>query len=594
LKECQTVIAIQDIVRKLRIDLQREPAYSRIIFEHLLSLSVNNKQADEELVRFLDDPHLNTRGAGNYFRTVKHFITRGADLAERFALLGNVTTALELGRVPGDELSQIIKELFDKVISGGVVRQQNVNFLAAFYREMWDAIGRSNVYQYENLDEEVIDTWLGLLGNLNTADSVLFAKDVILATQDRSSTSCSWVPFFITKWLNFSETVRHKATGDYISRLLNYFTPDTASHYIISVTNSLASSRKRHLLEIWQDHLRRLDNIPSLVSSSVWSNAPVVTPTSTSCFTSQQQIILRLWILRTFSEYLPEGPLWRQVARATDYPVSRLLRYYKHSMNKINVNGLLNSLIQEIRSLDIPPSGLLMLAVDFTPGKRMTKATRRTMKTLESSGVSIIDVFSHGNAYNAMVPHLFSDFEKVVRQINVTSPSFVENIIHIAQTGDSQSVWTLIRLFRCHTPLKIALSRSWRPIPDPSEKVLVRYYPDTRTSECPDPHAALDMVHVVALSIASSKQLSARRAYGLIQWLYRFLVKHGAPVKPALVRAMYHVGVVRYRREGLRIPQMQYSYIFDLVRDIEGPEVLDIMVPRIGRLASATSQLESQ
>ncbi|KAF7593498.1 hypothetical protein BBP40_011409 [Aspergillus hancockii] len=590
LKDCQTVVAIQDVVRKLGIDLQREPAYGRLIFKHLLSSSIKNKQATEELIKFLDDPHMNTRCAGNYFSIVKHFISRGADLAERSAILSSVTTALELGRVPGDELSQILTTLSIKVVGSGAVRQRNAKLLVAFYREMWDAIGRCNIYQYEDLDEEVIDTWLGLLGELNTHDSVHFAKDMILATQHQDSTSCSWTPFFITKWLNLSETFRHKATGDYISRLLNHFTPDAASHYLISVTNLLASSRKRHLLETWQDHLRRLNNIPNLVSSSVWGAAPVATSTSISCLSPQQQIILRLWVLRTFSECLPEGPLWRQAVRATDYPVSRLFYHYKHSVSElVNADDSLGCLMQAIHDLDIPPSGLLMLAVDFRTGKRMTKATRRTLNRLESSGVSLIDVFSHGNTYNAMIPHLFSEFEKAIRQVNVTSPSFVEDSIHIARTGDSQSVWTLIRLLRCHTPLKIALSRSWQPIPDPSEKAVVRYYPDTRTSEYPDPHAALDMVHVLALSIASSKQLSPRRAYGLIQWLYRFLVKHGAPVKPALVRAMYHVGVVRYRREGLRIPQKQYAYIFDLVQEIEGPEVLDIMVPRIGQPVLATS-----
>ncbi|KAB8262668.1 hypothetical protein BDV32DRAFT_17253 [Aspergillus pseudonomiae] len=587
LKDCQTITAIKDVVRKLRIDLQQEPAYSRLIFEHLLSQSINHTCATDGLIEFLDDPHLNTRGAGNYLCTVEHFVSRGADLSKRSVLLGNVTTALELGRVPENELCQIIRVLFERVIGDDVVRQRDARILTAYYRRMWDAIGRCNIYEYENLDTETIETWLEGLEKMDMYDSFILARDIISATQDRS-----WAPLFITRFLKFS--LDHKTDGDYISGLLNCFTPDEASLCIISVTELLAASRKQHLFEMWQDHLRRLQNIPGLVSSSAWSDMPVTTSLSTSCLTQEQRIILRLWVLRTFSEYLPEGPLWRHVVRATDYPVSRLLSLYKSRVDNFNAESFLSSLVGGIHDLGIPPSGLLMLSVHLTTGKRMTKATRRTLNRLESSNVSLLDIFANGDAYRKTVPHLFSDFERLVRQINVTSPSFLENSIQIASTGDSQNVWTLIRLLRCHTPLKIALSRSWGPVPDASQKALVRYYPEARTSECPDPHAALDMVHLIAISIASSKQLSARRAYGLIQWLYRFLVKHGAPVKPSLVRAMYHVGVVRYRREGLRLSSMQYAYILDLVEEVEGPEVLDIMVPRVGQSDSYASQLELQ
>ncbi|KAE8367827.1 hypothetical protein BDV27DRAFT_169097 [Aspergillus caelatus] len=583
LKDCQTITAIKDVVRKLRIDLQQEPAHSRSIFEHLLS----HKCATDELVRFLDDPHLNTRGAGNYLCTVEHFVSCGADLSKRSALLGSVTTALELGRIPENELCQIIKVLRERVIDGAVVKQRDARILTAYYRGMWDAIGRCNIYEYENLDKETIETWLEGLEKMELYGSFVLAKDIISATQDHY-----WASLFITRFLKFS--FDHKPDGDYISRLLSCFTSDKASLCIIAVTELLASSRKQRLFEIWQDHLRRLPNIPSLVSSSAWSELRVTPSPSTSCLTQEQRIILRLWVLRTFSEYLPEGPLWRQVVRATDYPVSRLLSLYKSRVDRVNTESFLSSLVGGIRDLGIPPTGLLMLTVHLKTGKRMTKATRRTLNRLESSNVSLLDIFANGDAYRKTVPHLFSDFERLVRQINVTSPSFVENSIHIASTGDSQNVWTLIRLLRCHTPLKIALSRSWGPIPDPSQKALVRYYPEARTSECPDPHAALDLLHLIAISIASSKQLSARRAYGLIQWLYRFLVKHGAPVKPSLVRAMYHVGVVRYRREGLRLSSMQYAYILDVVEEVEGPEVLDIMVPRVGQSDSSTSQLELQ
>ncbi|KAE8388106.1 hypothetical protein BDV23DRAFT_117710 [Aspergillus alliaceus] len=593
LKNCQTVIAIQDVVRKLQLDLQRQPAYSRLIFEHLLSQMANHRWAFDELVKFLDDPHLNTWGAGNYLCTVNRFVFHQGDLARWSAPLGSVTTALQLGRVPEDEICQIIEALFDRVVGSGKVKQRVARRLVAFYRKMWDAIGWCSISEYEDLDKKIIETWLGRLEKMGTHDSFLLARDILIATQGQDSAIRSRAPLFVAQLLESSESLRHESDADHITTLLSHLKPDAASSCIITVTESLVSAGKQHLLEPWKDHLRRLHytKICDIASSPLWHNIPVASSPSTSFLTQQQQIILRLWVLRIFNVCLPGGPVWRKIAKASDDPIIRLLTLYQNNVDEINMGSLLSSLREGVHNLGMPPSGILILAVDAKKGKRMTKATRSTLTRLESSSIPLLDLFANADDYNKMVRHLFSDFEKLVRQINVTSPLFVESSIHIASTGDIQSVMTLIRILRSHTPLKLALSKSWDPILEPSKK---DDYPEQSTSEYPDPRAAVDMIHLIALSIASSKKLSARTAYGLIRWFYCFLVKYGAPVKPTLVRAIYHAGVVRYRREDKNIPRAQYKYILDLVREIEGPEVLDTLVSRIGQSGSATSQLELQ
>ena len=48
---------------------------------------------------------------------------------------------------------------------------------------------------------------------------------------------------------------------------------------------------------------------------------------------------------------------------------------------------------------------------------------------------------------------------------------------------------------------------------------------------------------------------------------------HHAPVKPALVRAMYHAGIIRYQREGRRVAPTRFLYILELVKEFEDPHV---------------------
>ncbi|THC92477.1 hypothetical protein EYZ11_008068 [Aspergillus tanneri] len=184
----------------------------------------------------------------------------------------------------------------------------------------------------------------------------------------------------------------------------------------------------------------------------------------------------------------------------------------------------------------------------------------------------------------------------MVRQIDITSPSFIDHMVDIARNGDSKRVWTLIRLIRCHTPLKIALSKAWHGIPEPSKRALVRYYPEARSADCPDPHAALEMIHSLAISLSCSKNLSPRRAYSLIHWLYVFLLKHGAPVKPVIVRAMYHAGVIRYRQEGLHVSRTQYTYIMDCVKKAEDPQLVAVLTggSQVGITHQGSNQLEDE
>lgn len=585
-----SVTAIGIFVRQLNFDLQREPTYSRLILKHLLPRSVYNEVAMKKVVEFLDDPYLNARGAGNYLCALKQTLSTAAIFGQQ-PVFDAVIRSLELGLLHPNELQDIIKTISNvKLKRSHGFTARNSRFLIRFHREMWDAIGRCDVYRHKDLSKDLVDAWLSILCERKTYDDVILAKDMLLATQDPSSADSQWVPILIARWLKVSAESRRSINRHYLKELLGYFHPTATSEIIIRTTEYLVSTKTGYLLE-WQCCLSELDKITSVVSSQTWVDVRAQHTTESLGSTQEMnftlsfrhQILLRIWALRTLSKSLPRRPLWRRDP-VTDSPITHLLTIYESTLDKGGREALLSSLMKEIHALGIPSSGLLMSVLELKAAKRMTRAQRRTLEKLETTKVSFAEMFSDIHAYNATKTHFFSVYEKMARQIDITDPSFVKHAIEIARDGNIQRIWTLIRLFRCHTPLKIAISSFWPSAPDPSEKALVRYYPEPRTALCPDPHLAVEMIHLFAVSLACSRNISPRRAYALVHWLYHFLVKHNAHVKPSLVRAMYHAGVLRFRRAGLNVAQTQYAYILDRVKEIETPEMVQALMepPRVG------------
>ncbi|OJJ77840.1 hypothetical protein ASPBRDRAFT_25465 [Aspergillus brasiliensis CBS 101740] len=595
LRECRTVEAVKRVVRQLDVDLLREPGYSRLIFDHLLSCYRRGVSGVDELISFLDDPQLNIRGARNYLTAVEYIASRGIRHGKWHPLFDNVVQALELGLVPPEELCAIIEAVAKVAPAKSDRKRQFPDTVTAMYQAMWDAIGRCDIYGHGDLDEGIVDAWLGALWERNVCEDLLLAKSILLAAQRLESVCWSWATLFITRWLESPKKLRVGTGEVYASDILSRFKPDLATTAVISTTEFLATNKK-DLLSRWHSCLSQTKDIPQLVSSKAWLDVRSQRSTTESSLPLQHQIILRIWALRTLSKGLAEGPLWRKGVRATDVPIRRLIGLYESINKDVSSDDLLSSLMKGIHDLGLPANGLLILAADLKARNSLTKATRRTLTNMEQSpNASFADIFANLNAYNTTAPHFFTKFEKMTRQIDITSPDFISHGLDLARTGDTRSVWTLIRLLRSHTPLKIALAKSWIPIPDASEKALVRYYPEPRTSDCPDPHAALEMIHLLAVSLACSKRLSPRRSYSLVHWLYVFLVKHNAPVKPAIARALYHAGVERFRREGLRVSLTQYAYVYDVVEEVEGSDVVDALIepPRIGHRFSGSEEQES-
>lgn len=581
------------MTRRLGIDLQRDPQCSRQIFDKLLARS---KAEDlKQAVNFLDDPFLNTRGSGNYIAAVE-FVQTKTKRSNRTAVLNSVSRALELGLVPTHEICLIVKALPKMVVERKkTLAEWDHKALLKHYRTMWKVIGRCNILGYRDLDKEIVDAWLGELLSIR---SFRFAEEIIVATHEASSDSY-WPSTFIMAWLETREGLDSTQPLLHPASMLDNLDADCATRCIVDVTESLAFSKREkqdrtELLEQWRDCMLNLSNASAIASSHLWTDLPSAyldTSRATSAVGRlvEQQIVLRLWALRSLSRSL--GPLYNQSHRATDRPILSLLGLYETATHQAE-GSFLADFLRGIHSLDLPCNNLLLLAVDVKMRKITTKSTRKTLELLETSQTTLSDLWTNPAAYKGIRILFYGTFEQMFRRLDLTSPASVEECLRLARVGDSESVWSVLRLLRNHTPFKICLHKAWTPIPHPDERALVRYHPGPRDNQCPDPHAAVDFIHQLAVTFSCCRQLTPSRSFHLIHWLYDYLRRHGGPVYPSLVRAMYHAGVVRYRREGRRVSPTQYEYILWIVGKFEGPEVVRELTaaPRIGESGSGRCQ----
>lgn len=577
------------MVSLLDIKLLESPELSQRIFKRILSHTFDTRAAVADVVTFLDDLSLNTREAENYAIAVQHLATQGANQHTWNAILGAVNRALTIGLVSSRQISSIVKSLSGTQIKLGRWGKHDPAILLGYYRDLWVSIGRCDVFGHRHLPTGVSNVFLEALLKIGRHDGTLsLARDIIFATHGTHSKRRFWVPRFIIQWLELSMESTPQSS-DYVNELLGHFSRRVVTGHLVSVTEALASlatKEKTALLERWRDCLFKIQSIPNLCESGAWydlrplggleSNNAM--DESTSKFSQSHQVLLRLWVLRHLRVAIAGCKHWKW--QPTDMPMSYLLDFYYHMNNKSGTEHFLTLLTKGIRELNVPRSGLLLSAVQLKTEETMSKTSRKCLESLESSETSIMHFFSDTHAYNATIKYFPLDYDNLLREIDITSEAFIKNSVELATTGDSKNLWVILRLLRSHTPLKISLSMAGLPRADPRQKALIRWYPELSSPGFPDPRLALEVVNSIAVAFSCSNNVSPRRAFGLVHWIYCFLRRNNAPVEPVFVRAMYHAGIVRYRKAGMKLVPQRFNYILDIVQRFEDPAVVrSVFVP---------------
>nr|OQO21799.1 hypothetical protein B0A51_10710 [Rachicladosporium sp. CCFEE 5018] len=79
-----------------------------------------------------------------------------------------------------------------------------------------------------------------------------------------------------------------------------------------------------------------------------------------------------------------------------------------------------------------------------------------------------------------------------------------------------------------------------------------------------------DAIRLLAHELSRSETLNARTALRRVWMCYRYLRDRGAHMSLLMSRALVHVGIVRFFREGRVVPQMRIDWVLKTVEEVEG------------------------
>ncbi|KIW78441.1 hypothetical protein Z517_08277 [Fonsecaea pedrosoi CBS 271.37] len=92
----------------------------------------------------------------------------------------------------------------------------------------------------------------------------------------------------------------------------------------------------------------------------------------------------------------------------------------------------------------------------------------------------------------------------------------------------------------------------------------------------PSRDEVIDLIGHLALSFATSNVATPRAALRRVYWCYLFLRRYGAPVSPAISRALWHVGVTRYGDQGTSATLLKWILL--QVKQVEGENVANLLL----------------
>ncbi|KAK2800966.1 hypothetical protein FQN50_007941 [Emmonsiellopsis sp. PD_5] len=574
----------------------RDPSLvSRTIFSYILENWFRRGQRRCNVVdlhAFLDNPSLNIPGSENYLLLINHLVRRYGGEGLISAHFRFLRQAISLGLVSVDEIVKILKIMPSIKTEAGTLKSSNREKLVALYRQIWHGLQSSSVLGLQDLGKDILGSWandhLELAGqlNLDQAADVILCHLVLTAVPDPASGNTG-----------VADEDRREALLTWIQSHIEMSHPDIALKHIMDVTTALIFSphynkRGSELFATWCWVLRRLESESVLRSTSSLLNfeadsTSIASRINNDEFHSCQRYmrILQLWVVAVLGSRRSSYKL-RAYRRKRVFN-SLLVRLDKESGRARGTDILthLHLLLQDLVIRGLPAADFVLrtaASVEFYKGQRkfqikdhvdnyLGPELKQIFSNPTRTPLTLDDVLTNYFMYTRRRSSTFSVFESLARKTDVTSPRFLEQIISYTNSGTVPRS-TIIHLLRHHTPLKIALSRSWRqqlpPTPTPRP-------PGLDPCLFPDPFASLRMLHTLALVFACLPKLSPMNSWRLTRWVYRYIVHHSGPVEPVLARALYQAGVVRFREAKQPVPIDRFLFIMDMIRSAEGREVAD-------------------
>lgn len=621
LQEASTVDDVRTIVAELDINLDERPALSQMVFNHVL----NTCHHATDIHAFLSDRSLNTPEAWNFATLMGYLVEHGAqmdDVEAHIELLRRI-----LASISCDELATVVRLIPDiKVDGDNTLEKENPERLGSFLATLWKRTARCRKLRAKyrgNMD--FFNAWLDtILTRRPTVSSLSVAKNII-STQQKNSPLRYFTLYILQQlklardnshvpmWSSGSKAyaspdvpvLRYLRKVDSVGKLLSR---ESFAMCLTDVTEALLVAPGR-LSEVTQNHesyliwafiLQRIKCAPELLSMTEIHTDFKRQRMVDNCAPSrsmEQRCVLRLWLVTNLGRCTVLSKKWRDQRRSTfaalfDYLESSSLQdgdaltHSVHLLQELKSEGLANT-----RDVTTAAAKLeFRRTVDDKTGS-LSSRIDRLHRLIEDGYLTSMKLLTRGYSKDVNYgPNMW--FYELAQSVDITAREFLDEIM---QYMDEQAPRRAILrgMLSYHLGAKIALSLAHN-VPGGSSSSIEEGSDDMPPTQAfrksndsptgswsadgrftPDPAACLQTFHTLALIYAFSSNLHTEGAWRRSYWCYKFLKQHRAPICPLVVRSLYYAGIVRYRKEGKKVPPEKFQFILRLAERVEGPAAAD-------------------
>jgi hypothetical protein len=368
---------------------------------------------------------------------------------------------------------------------------------------------------------------------------------------------------------------------------LRHLNPDIATEYVVLITERLTFAKRgdptrSHALRVLRNCLLHVDR-PTILSSKAWSELKEDGSLGAS---KGLRVALRMWTwiaLSTTPHRRLARPRSDHIHQKSVYAAGMsILKLFDNVTTSIvwqfhgNRTELLPKLVAGLQQLDVPSNQVLKKVYTLLSRREITNhLTVQSFQKLEEGRMTLEQAALQPHVFNSTKNYLLSSHLRVIQNVDVTSPDFIDNMVEMIEK-DNSKIRDMIFLISLHTPLQIALAmagtRNAGHIPNTKRVRGILRLESKGKQLYLEPNACVSFIHLLASSIAISDKVSPRAGFNLVTYLYYYLISHNGPVEPNFVRAMYHCGITRFIQSGLRVSGVQEDYIMKVVQQHEEPE----------------------
>ncbi|PGH36793.1 hypothetical protein GX50_00453 [[Emmonsia] crescens] len=616
-------------ITALGLDPRGRPLISRTALSEILlaqNRSGRSKRWDiDDLHSFFTDSSLNVPTAENYVTLVEHCAMHTERKTRLYAHFRFLKRSIMLGLVPVEEISKIIKlipSIKTKTREHGksTIGKANWEDVAVCYQAIWDGLKTSSVLTPSDLGRETMALWVEEILKASPPGRLSqLGMDVIHALDDSCTSGLNLLADVLLRRVFLTAAsvpdstiidIPERALHEILSCAKSLFdscSPDSAVAHILKITELLVFSPvynkwSTQSLHIWYWVLSRLDNDLVLFSATTRSSFDFASSLTSPLLDenglnvpNRLKHLLELWVVAVLGHTTDSYGILdfrrRNVFR-------RLLSFLERASGPFRGTDTLTRLriyLQDSRLRVLPATDLVLsnaADIEFAKAQKQFRWNKQSGHTggpdsldpaikailldPTHSPKTIKEILPYFSMYTRNRAAIYSTFDQLAKTTDVTSPSFIHQIITFTEAGAIPRS-AILRLLRRHTPLKVALSRCWQ---EPAATYAVTEPGTPPPDPClyPNPNECLRMLHILALVFSCTTTVTPTTSWRLTQWVYLFIVQHHGPVSPILTRALFQAGVTRYREAGKPVPKRKYAFIIQKIREAEGAAVANALL----------------